>query len=175
MNGLRRSVSNVYLQMSSHDLAKLHWLHLFDFSPLCVFKCLLKFFYSTTLNGPIATLCLRLFGLCDRLERGSVIYVWLAPTLSCNSRIKLESNFKIALTRFLFVYFLLLISIFLSNCSFSLHIFLHISILFLLLIYIFTLQHPNIIKPILCLGPLWALCAFKTCQCMLPSGRPCKT
>ena len=24
------------------EQAKLHWLHLFDFSPLCVFKCLLK-------------------------------------------------------------------------------------------------------------------------------------
>ena len=86
--------SNVFSKRL-HDLAKLHWLHLFDFSPLCVFKCLLKFFYSTTLNGPIATLCLRLFGLCDRLERGSVIYVWLAPTLSCNSRIKLESILKL--------------------------------------------------------------------------------
>ena len=37
---------SVFVNMSSEKHAsadaKSHWLHLFDFSPLCVFKCVLK-------------------------------------------------------------------------------------------------------------------------------------
>ena len=35
-------LKRVFLQMVPQTDAKSLWLHLFDFSPLCVFKCLLK-------------------------------------------------------------------------------------------------------------------------------------
>ena len=63
----------IFLKVPASEDAKSHWLHLFNFSPLCVLKCLLKF----SAQEDVKSHWLHLFGLLPLLDFRTGIFTLL--------------------------------------------------------------------------------------------------